>query len=256
MSRLRRSGEEVIVNTVFAGRISPPFSDFAVELHLQWGCGDSPVPARLQEDASACRALDCVQRLGDTPEALYRKSGRGTFLYPDEAALFGPLAPEDANLHARISHDLARDFPSRDVCIYAPLGVGCHVDHVVAFRAGLQWLQQGYPVFFYRDFSYQDGDCPHLTGRRFQISPQASSTLDLERKLQAFFCYQSQIPMLFGDSDGAREYFTARKQESGGPAPFEETFWRLLHPLPTVSVAPPDAVPKRRRRNLKPPDQT
>jgi hypothetical protein len=200
--------------------------------------------------------LGCLQQLGDIPEAIYRKSGQGTFLYPDEGALFGPLAPEDAGLHLRISQDLAREFPKADVCFYAPLGVGCHVDHVITFRAGLEWLQQGYPVSFYRDFSYADCDCPHLTGRQFQISPQPSSTLDLERKLRAFFCYKSQIPMLFKDSAGALAYFERREQEAGDQGPFEETLWKLMTPSPMLNFVPLESAPSRERRDPNSFDQT
>jgi LmbE family N-acetylglucosaminyl deacetylase len=248
ISRLRRCEEAVIVYTVFAGASSPPFSDLAVELHAQWGCGDSPVPARAEEDAWACRALDCIQQLGDVPEALYRKSGQGTFLYPDEGALFGPSAPEDADLHLRISQDLAREFLKADVCFYAPLGAGRHVDHVITFRAGLEWLQQGYPISFYRDFYYADCDCPHLAEREFQISPQPSSALDLERKLRAFSCYKSQIPMLFKDSARALAYFERREQESQNQKPFEETFWKLMTPSPRLNSVALESVPNRERR--------
>lgn len=256
MSRLRRCGEAVIVHTVFAGASSPPFSNFAVELHTQWGCGNSPVPARAEEDAWACRALDCIQQLGNIPEALYRKSGQGTFLYPDEGALFGPLAPEDADLHLRISQDLAREFPEADLCFYAPLGAGRHVDHVITFRAGLEWLQRGYPISFYRDFSYADCDCPHLAGHPFQISPQPSSTLDLERKLKAFFCYKSQIAMLFKDSAGALAYFERRKQEPGDQNPFEETFWKPMTPSPMLNSRAFESAPSREKRDPNSSDQT
>ena len=225
--QLRTRGEHVIVHTVFAGVPSPPFSQFADELHALWGCGDAPVALRRREDAEACRTLDCLTRYSDVPEALYRRSPQGKQLYPDAETLFGPAAEFEDDLHSLISREFINGLSKRQTKIYAPLGIGHHVDHVVTFRIGLECMWRGYEVCFYQEFYYTDWECQHLKGLQFQPVPRFASARDLEWKLKAFCCYSSQIPMLFGDLARTAAYFTGNGRQMGDKSPFQERFWVL-----------------------------
>ena len=89
MARLVRQGEHVILHTVFGGDADPPYSEFAKELHALSGSGDQPGGIRATEDAAVCRVLGCHQEVSRFPDAIYRRDGTGSWLYPNEQALFG-----------------------------------------------------------------------------------------------------------------------------------------------------------------------
>ncbi len=227
ISRLRRSGERVVVFTVCGASPSPPYSRLATELHAQWNCGHSPVAARSAEDALACHSLGCRQHSSQVLDAIYRKSSTGTYLYPNHDALFGRIADEDRDLHARVIREVQARWPSRDTRFYVPRGVGHHVDHVVAFRAGLGWQELGYQVCFYQDFFYQDGECPHLEGRRMRAKVKSFSAADFEQKVKAFCHYQSQIPILFGSAEKAASYFAEANRKPNARSQLGEVFWQV-----------------------------
>lgn len=227
ISRLRRYGEEVVVFTVWGASPTPPYSRLAAELHAQWNCGDSPVGIRSAEDARACRALGCTQYVAQVSDAIYRKSPAGTHLYPDRDSLFGPVAAEDDPFPARIIGEIQARWRETDTRFYFPLGVGHHVDHVVAFRAGLEALRLGHQVSFYEDFFYTDWKCPHLEGRRMTAGVEPFSAVDFEQKVKAFSHYQSQIPVLFGSAEKAASYFAEFNRKPSRNGQFGEVFWQL-----------------------------
>src|SRR5579864_3493494 len=275
ISRLCRAGEEVIVHTIFAGRASPPYSVLATRLHAEWRAGDFPVDVRRAEDARACRVLGCRAEYSDWLDAIYRRhitagSARppDEWLYPDHAALFGPVAARERRLPAQIARQVLASIetegalysggrmktshaaaPRRNeasrfrytpkhentlaplgervarerrvrgdgrlfskqpggtaaekriaglhaesltgVRFYAPLGVGHHVDHVLAFQAGRELQARGAQVTFYQDFFYTDWNCPHLAGLRRRARAAPFSDADFARQLRAFRCYRS-----------------------------------------------------------------
>jgi LmbE family N-acetylglucosaminyl deacetylase len=227
ISRLERSGEEVVVHTISGASPSPPYSRLALELHGQWRCGDSPVGFRSTEDACACQVLGCAHCSSEILDAIYRKSPTGAHLYPDQSALFGRITDDDGDLHTRITGEVRARWTSRDTRLYFPLGVGHHVDHVVAFRAGLACLKLGCQVWFYQDFFYTDWNCPHLEGTQMHACVQPFSSFDFERKLKAFGRYQSQIAMLFGSAGKAASYFAQANRIPDSSSEFREVFWQL-----------------------------
>jgi len=227
ISRLRRCGEEVVVFTVCGASPAPPYSRLAAELHAQWNCGDSPIGVRSAEDARACRSLDCEQRFSEVLDAIYRRSRVGTYLYPDERALFGGIADDDGDLPARVVREIRARWSCPETRWYVPLGVGHHVDHVMAFRAGLEALRLGYQVWFYEDFFYTDWDCPHLEGRCMTAGVEPFSAADFDQKVKAFGHYESQIPMLFGSAKKAASYFAEFNRKLSPNGQFGEVFWQL-----------------------------
>lgn len=257
ISRLCRAGEEVIVHTIFSGRPSPPYSSLAMQLHAEWRSGDSPVDVRRAEDARACRILGCRAQYSDWLDAIYRRrstadlgrSARLTrarrsppasrrappddWLYPDHAALFGDVARDGRELPAAIARAVlaaiqtSKQRRRRDTRFYAPLGVGHHVDHVLAFQAGLELHARGEDVRFYQDFFYTDWNCPHLAGLRRRARAAPFSAADFARKLQAFRCYRSQIPTLFGSAARAVRYFVEANRQAARGFLYREIFWQV-----------------------------
>ncbi|HEV2493698.1 MAG TPA: PIG-L family deacetylase [Terriglobia bacterium] len=254
ISRLCRASDHVTVHTIFAGHASPPYSALATRLHAEWCSGDSPVAVRRLEDARACRVLGCRARYSDWLDAIYRRptatnsalpvrarrpllapdhAPPDDWLYPDHAALFGVVAARDRSLPARIARQLLASIQARnarhlaDTRFYTPLGVGHHVDHVLAFLAGRELQARGADVRFYQDFFYTDWNCPHLAELRRRAHVALFSAADFARKLRAFQCYRSQIPTLFGSAARAASYFAeANRQASRGSA-YCEIFWQV-----------------------------
>lgn len=229
ISRLQREAADVVVYSIFGGEPSPPVSPFAEELHAEWGCGEAAVALRSREDDAACRTLDCGRDVSAFTDAIYRKSSAGIHSYPDEKALFGAVAEDDRELHVQVASDIRERWPPGGARFYFPLGVGHHVDHVIAFQAGLEFVAQGIDLDLYQDFFYTDWKCAHLEGRRIQPRVEAFTACDLERKIGAFSHYRSQIPMLFGSDKGASSYFrAAARQANATGSKLGETFWRVI----------------------------
>lgn len=194
-----RSGEQVIVITAFAG--DPPagaLSGFAQELHQRWGAGQGAVEERRQEDSAACTVLGARPVHLHLPEAVYRKGADGAWLYPDEAAIFGPPAAGDKPAALALSVSLAKACPP-EVEVYAPLGIGGHVDHRLLRRAA---ERLGRPLCFYGDQPYASAGAGLAegvevpTGREI-ILPVAPD--DLEAWRAASMCYRSQFSTFWKD---------------------------------------------------------
>jgi GlcNAc-PI de-N-acetylase len=144
------------------------------------------------------------------------------------------LLPSFSKQRDRETSQAARETTARvraeslaGVRFYAPLGVGHHVDHVLAFEAGLELGARGKDVRFYEDFFYTDWNCPHLRGLRRRARLAPFSAADFACKLEAFRCYRSQIPTLFGSAARAALYFAEANRSTPRGSRFREVFWQL-----------------------------
>jgi LmbE family N-acetylglucosaminyl deacetylase len=193
ITQQRAAGQRVAVVTIFAG--DPPedamLSDFARGLHERWQAAD-PTAARRAEDRCALRALHPEIEIFHLPlpECLYRRNpASGAWLYASEEALFGAVHPSDPALMALQTPPTIPPGAS----LYAPLGVGNHVDHQVVRRAAETW---GMALCYYEEFPYTVGNYPGAaapapTGwRRTAALPGADA---LAAKVRAVACYTSQL---------------------------------------------------------------
>ena len=116
--------------------------------------------------------------------------------------------------------------------IYTPLGIGGHIDHVLAFDIGVRMHQAGYNVKFYEDLPYALRK-DYLSSRINTLKNMRSSVelfpLEmLERKIEALHYYQSQIDSLFENEDNMRDWIRQEalrmsgRQDMGG-----EKVWML-----------------------------
>jgi LmbE family N-acetylglucosaminyl deacetylase len=165
--------------------------------------------ADLAEDRAAAAILGCTVTQLDFPEAPARlrpwpapgarRRLRAAWLglcghYP-EPIPYDPL-PE------RLAIALARLITS-GTTVHAPLGIGCHPDHLAAFRAA---LALGVAVRWYEDLPYAcraDLRQARLTACGGDLRPKSLPVaVTWERKRRAVACYASQLPALFaGDPD-------------------------------------------------------
>jgi LmbE family N-acetylglucosaminyl deacetylase len=228
-----RAGTACEVLTLFAGTPEDPdVTPLARDLRIKMGSPSDPVALRRAEDALALAGLGAQAVHLEHLDAVYRRPGRPIFA-PEEDGL-------DRDLSARICEEIASRHPeSSEVEIYAPLGVGNHVDHLLAHRACGLLSRRGYVVAFYEDFPYalSAAKLAHALERAGALTREIVPLDEaaISAKVEAMACYRSQAALFFGDLAssghdaiveqlGAIVRGRAEQVEPGaGPA---ERFWR------------------------------
>ncbi|TKJ31835.1 MAG: GlcNAc-PI de-N-acetylase [Chloroflexi bacterium B3_Chlor] len=231
--RQAQAGTNVLVVTVFAG--SPAqnvLSPFAVELHARWGHPTNAVAVRTQEDHRAMRLLGAEYLHLEYPDAIYRFDGC-SFLYLSREDLLGSLHPLDAELASQIATSIVEICSTRAPSIYAPLGVGDHVDHQLVREATLT-LRNAFPsIVFYEDYPYVEvpGSLTDVLGRigveGWKAELQSLDEECMSARIGAISAYASQMDELFQSVEimpgRVRDYAAALSSEEG----YAERYWRL-----------------------------
>lgn len=204
IARFVAAGDPVLVVNICSGSppADSPLSAFAQQLHARWGLPpDAAVQRRLHEDIEALETLGADSYQLDLLDAIYRSPAD----YQNDATLFGPVAPGDplvAALLARLE-PLAARFPA--AIIYAPLGVGNHVDHQATYQAAMALAQRGYTVACYEDLPYAtvpgalEQRLEQIGGAAMFLPTVTAIDAAITRKISAIEAYASQIGTLFGD---------------------------------------------------------
>ena len=203
------NGDQVQVITIFAGeyRGGTP-SPFALVQHAYWGNPPRPMPLRRAEDTAALMLLGADAVHLDYLDAVYRAGPDGEWLYADEEALWQKVSPYDP-----LAEDGARGLvdrletaipPPNQGLVYAPLGVGQHVDHQVVHRAARELQAKGYRMAFYEDTPYaMEPGATELAvaaagAEQWQVDTMSLAPEDLIAKVSALNYYRSQMYVLFG----------------------------------------------------------
>jgi LmbE family N-acetylglucosaminyl deacetylase len=208
--RATTAGEEVVVVTVFAGEAGTDvaLSPFALAQHGYWGNPPKPMTLRRGEDAAALALLGAEGLYLDHLDAVYRTDASGQSIYPDLETLMGEVHPDDPMTQdgaEELASRLAGLVSARDQAVlYAPLGVGHHVDHQIVHAAAGRLLARGYRLAFYEDYPYAERpgaveaalSFARTEGWRAKII--ALDPADVTAKVSALGYYRSQLPILFG----------------------------------------------------------
>jgi hypothetical protein len=134
---------------------------------------------------------------------------------------------------------------SQNVILYAPLGVGRHVDHELARRLGQSLHEKGRPVWFYEDYPYveivPDGLATAQARCGIRQGPFRVMPIDVQAKIEAVRGYHSQLRRVFGsDKDLVRRVkeFTAetacaldsweRRRRKLAPSGLRLLLWRRV----------------------------
>lgn len=200
------TGQKVLLLTVFGGVPGTQISGFASQLQQATGLGLDPAEAtrrRREEDTAAANTLHADTLWLDYLEAIYRGTPPQ---YASEDSLFGAVHSADLSLDEELAGVLLNIHERAPLAvIYAPLGIGHHVDHQLVCSAADRLAQRRLNVKFYEDFPYvsQPGA---LEGRQRELGipmePQLVEVSGTVRyKEEAVAQYTSQVPRLFGTQE-------------------------------------------------------
>jgi LmbE family N-acetylglucosaminyl deacetylase len=229
-----QAGEGVLVLTVFAGTPAPdtPFSPFAQSLHSRWGNLVDAVAQRREEDLEALALLGAAGKHFHYLDCIYRNTPDGHFPYDSEEALWGEIHPAEGGLLAELADRLSAlvlsqsDTGGRAPILYAPLGVGLHVDHQIVRRAA---ELAGQTLIYYEDYPYaEDPGAVQAVLAMDDVQPQAELTLLSEEALQAKVAaiarYRSQLSTFWtGLTEMSTAIRTFANQTGGGQ--LAERYW-------------------------------
>ena len=243
-ARLSRMGARCIGVTIFTAPAPEgvDLSPFAANMHAEWersggGTARAVNEVRREEERAAMRLLNLEPMWLDLPDAPYRRGQDGRFLYTSNHELMGRAAAEERRslvpwIANQISRVVAESGLKGRVRLFAPLGVGHHVDHQLAFWAARR-LGPRFGVLFYEDYPYVARQGA-LESRLIQLGVpmQASITpiTDLIGvKIAAIARYKSQLSGLFESADDMPRAVRAYAASVAGDpmdAEYAERVWR------------------------------
>jgi LmbE family N-acetylglucosaminyl deacetylase len=226
-----------------------PLSTFAAGMHEEWErAGDTSVKAinevRRDEERAAMRLLGLEPVWLDLPDAPYRRGAAGDYLYNDNSQLMGTPAREEKHelatvIARKISRIASEQGPRGRVRVFAPLGVGGHVDHQIVFAAARR-LGPRFGVLSYEDFPYvlREGALrSRLEELGLPVQPRVMLISDLIGvKIASIARYKSQLDTLFESSEAMPGTVRAYSQSVAGSATqaqYAERFWYIPPPWRT-----------------------
>jgi LmbE family N-acetylglucosaminyl deacetylase/O-antigen/teichoic acid export membrane protein len=214
ISRLAAAGERVIIATLFTADLpeGEPVSWLAQRNLRAWRMYDtqSPFAERCQEDLRAARRLGVETIHLGLLDGMYRRKQDGTIYY-SKNTVGVPLDKEDEALTGAAVQGLLREIaerygPSEGLTLFAPLGIGGHVDHVLV-RSSAEAVFGQAALTYYEEIPYvvrkeNSNDLPFNTGVSQTSETWIPSSLtltpaEMEARIEASACYESQIQGLF-----------------------------------------------------------
>ncbi len=229
------TGQRALVITVFGGM--PPqdmgISEFALATHAKMSLpasAASAVSVRREEDEAAIGSLGADTLWLDYLDAIYRGSPA---LYQSNDAIFGAVAQGDTQLDEELGALVASIAERAPLAaVYAPLGIGHHVDHQLVCSAADRLAQRKLNIKFYEDFPYVTRSGALEERQRELAIPMefelAEISGQIRDKEEAIALYRSQVPQLFGTEEAMRQ---ALREYSGSlrrayPGILIERYWR------------------------------
>ncbi|QPC84853.1 PIG-L family deacetylase [Phototrophicus methaneseepsis] len=233
---LNKGDQSVRVVTVMAGELPDPLPHTPIveDLHQRWQAGYDPIVTRKREDEAAMRALGGVSfRYLPIGDCVYR-TDNGVALYPTEESLWDNVHPHDpavARLAETPLYALTQTTDLLGMEIYAPMGVGAHVDHLIV-RQWAYRLADANPqakLYFYADYPYirDSAAIDKALVHHRQLVPELFSFSEsaMNAKIAAMRCYRSQVSTFWPDEEAidadARSTFTYEGQ-------FAERYWHYI----------------------------
>jgi len=236
IARQTRSGKCVVVATCFAGTPTDYVeTEHTRELGERWALVGEPIAGRRLEDREAIARLGAMPLHLDLLDCVYRGNiERDVAYYPLKDDIFGPIHSVEIDLHKAVADLIAAITGERCFCrVYAPIGAGGHVDHIITRSAAVEQYGQTCELLFYEDYPYAgDSDAVGAAIELWQPSPllqqtQCLSEEDLEAKIAAARCYRSQISTFWASAEHMSGELRTHAFRSGGDH-FAEAVWRRI----------------------------
>jgi LmbE family N-acetylglucosaminyl deacetylase len=239
--RLVQQNNRVVVRTVMGGKPSAdkvPDTNMTRDLHSRWAAGHDPVEARVTEDMAAVSSLGAeAERLLVWMDCIYRVSRTGSPLYSTLDSIFSVIHRDDVAGQLLPTMVLP---PNQLVhAIYAPLGVGHHVDHQIVRNWAIE-LHQQYPwvaLNFYEEYPYREAENAIGTAQAFfeTLKPPLQLTaelmpldeVDVAAKVAAIGFYTSQISSFWLNKTAMEAAVRTSLNRTGGGQPAER-LWRVV----------------------------
>ena len=224
---LSDAGWRCVVATAFTASVPHP-AGFALACQLNKGLGPEVdyMALRRDEDRAACALLGAEPRWLGLPEAPHRG-------YGSAPALFSPPRLMDdiwRTLADEVDVLLAELRPER---VYAPQGLGGHVDHRQVIRAVLDRVEPA-QLWFWRDAPYiiRDPAAQPDPAVPCGAPEQVDIAAGLERKVAASCAYASQVGFQFGGTAACAEAVRALAWQEGSGVPAERFMRGDSLPIP------------------------
>ncbi len=226
-----QQGHAVRVITLFAGPPPAEVPPFAQLQHEKWGNPPDANRLRRAEDIAAYARLGCFDVLHLSPlDAVYRLDSSGQPRYGSESTIFGKIHPDEAEYASELV-ELVREMLVEESTLYAPLGVGSHVDHQLAYMVGFLLSKEGRDVHFYEELPYIERR--EALEHAFQNKPDRRpfavfvSEEAMAAKVAAMAYYRSQIPVLYGDDLSMSRRIRAVASEAAEGVGYAERAWEI-----------------------------
>ena len=217
-----RSGVAVEIWTICAGDPpDAPFSPLARKLHARWGTGEDAVKLRREEDRLSCDRLGAVHRHFSVPDCIYRLDAGGRqHGYTTEESIFGDLSPKDLEMAGQLAGEI-NDLAGEDAVLYAPLGIGNHVDHQLTCAVAANLKRE---IRYYPDYPYvirRPEKAAALAPGGTQAVIYSLSENDLTAWQDAVAAHASQISSFWPHLAAMRQAIAEYARLQGGVVVFE-----------------------------------
>ena len=248
---LAQAGWQCVLLTVFTRSVPDP-TGFALACQTDKGFGPEVdyLALRRQEDALAAQHLGAAAvRWLDLPEAPHRG-------YHSPAALFADLLPTDEvgqTLRPLLEAELAATAPQ---LVFAPQGLGLHVDHRQVIQAVRAVVPLALPVLWYRDTPYiirqpDARSAPELPSGLTEVALPLPAAA-LAAKVAASQSYASQIGFQFGGVEPVRTKLTQLAETEGQAAGLAQAAERFAASATAVAALPGSVEVGRPRSSSAP----
>ncbi|ETS31412.1 hypothetical protein BB987_13880 [Photorhabdus temperata] len=192
---------------------------------------------RANEDIAFCNKLSAIPIHGRILDCIYRTDQCGELMYKNSAMIYSGLVHK-----SDYASDMAQDLIDKTLLnyqpdyIYAPLGIGRHVDHIIINNlvhniTGSRKLK----ILLYEDFPYVLGEYPIINPDSVENSLLRNNKfdkrailldIDLKEKMQNILFYESQLEPLFGNKSNL--LVSLRKyHQSINKIKIQERFWLI-----------------------------
>ncbi|MEK9495542.1 PIG-L family deacetylase [Photorhabdus sp. P32] len=192
---------------------------------------------RANEDIAFCNKLSAIPIHGKILDCIYRTDQYGEPMYTNSAMIYSGLIHK-----SDYASDMAQDLIDKTLLnyqpdyIYAPLGIGRHVDHIIINNLvnNIKGSHK-FKILLYEDFPYVLGEYPMVNPDSLENALLRNNKFDkhailvdinLKEKMQNILFYESQLEPLF-DNELNLLISLEKYHHSINKEKIQERFWLI-----------------------------